>query len=223
MSNAPPSKNPADDGSLAGALNTVLRKLMQQTECMLPARVVEYDRARNVATVQPIIQVLTTSGEAVSRAQIAEVPVLALGGGGFVMHFPLQPGDLGWIEASDRDISLFTQALAEAPPNTHRLHSFSDGRFVPDVLRQFEAGSVAGDAMAIQSTDGTVRVELSPGRLLLVAPEVRVDTPTATFTGDVSIEGSATVAVETTTAGIAFTTHRHTAQGATAITTPPVS
>lgn len=222
MSNAPPSKNPADDGTLAGALNTVLRKLMQSTEVMLPARVVAYDRVRNVATVQPLVSVLTTSGQAVPRAQVAEVPVVALGGGGFVATFPLQPGDLGWIEASDRDISLFVQALSEAPPNTYRLHNFSDGRFLPDVLRQYDASAVAGDAMAIQSVDGAVRVELSPSRLLLVAPAVRVETPLATFTGDVSIEGSAVVAVETTTAGIAFTTHRHTAQGATAITTGPI-
>lgn len=201
--NAPPSKNPADDGTLAGTLRTVFRKLMQEAETMLPARVLAYDRDRNVATVQPMIAVLTTTGQAVPRAQVAEVPVVAIGGGGFVMHFPLQAGDLGWIEASDRDISLFMQSLEESPPNTHRLHSFADARFLPDVLRQFDAGSVAGNAMALQSTDGTVRVELSPSRLLLVAPSVQVDTPLAEFTGDITVAGEATIS------GIAFTTHRH--------------
>lgn len=203
MTNAPPSQNPADDGSLAGTLRTAFRKLMQEAETMLPARVLAYDRARNVATVQPMIAVLTTAGQAVSRAQVAEVPVVALGGGGFVLHFPLREGDLGWIEASDRDISLFMQSLDESPPNTHRLHSFADSRFLPDVLREFDAGAVGGDAMAIQSTDGTVRVELSPSRLLLVAPAVRVETPMATFTNEVTIEGDAIIG------GIRFSTHKH--------------
>lgn len=201
--NAQPSKNPADDGTLAGTLRTAFRKLMQGVDGMLPARVLAYDRERNVATVQPLVAVLTTAGQAVPRAQVAEVPVVALGGGGFVMHFPLRAGDLGWIEASDRDISLFTQALAEAPPNTHRLHNFADGRFIPDSFRQFEAGAVGSDAMAIQSLDGSVRVELSPGRLLLVAPDVTVDTPMASFTGDVTVAGEATIG------GIDFSTHKH--------------
>lgn len=203
MTNAQPSKNPADDGSLAGTLRTTFRKLMQEAEHMLPARVLAYDRDRNVATVQPVIAVLTTAGQAVPRAQIAEVPVVALGGGGFVLHFPLQEGDLGWIEASDRDISLFMQSLEESPPNTHRLHSFADSRFLPDVLRQFDASQVGGTSAALQSVDGSVRVELSPERLLLVAPTVTVETPLAEFTGDVEITGEATIS------GIAFTTHRH--------------
>ena len=156
-----------------------------------------------MATVQPVIAVLTTAGQAVPRAQIAEVPLVALGGGGFVLHFPLQEGDLGWIEASDRDISLFMQSLEESPPNTHRLHSFADSRFLPDVLRQFDASQVGGTSAALQSVDGSVRVELSPERLLLVAPSVTVDTPLAEFTGDVEISGEATIS------GIAFTTHRH--------------
>lgn len=201
--NAEPSSVPADDGTLAGTLRATFRKLLQGVDGMLPARVLAYDRVRNVATVQPMVAVLTTAGQAVGRAQVAEVPVLALGGGGFAIHFPLQPGDLGWIEASDRDISLFTQSMGEAPPNTLRLHSFEDARFIPDALRQYDAGAVDSDAMAIQSTDGSVRVELSPSRVRITAPEVLVDAPLSTFTGDIVVDGEATIG------GIAFTPHVH--------------
>lgn len=201
--NAEPSNVPADDGTLAGTLRATFRKLLQGVDGMLPARVLAYDRARNVATVRPMVAVLTTAGQAVPRAQIAEVPVLALGGGGFAIHFPLRAGDLGWIEASDRDISLFMQGLDESPPNTLRLHSFEDARFIPDALRQFDAGAVDEDAMAIQSEDGTVRVELSPSRLRLVAPEVVVEAASSTFNGDITVEGEATIG------GIKFSTHVH--------------
>lgn len=220
--NAEPSNQPADDGTMAGTLRSTFRKLLQGVDGMLPARVLAYDRDRNVATVQPVIAVLTTAGQAVPRAQIAEVPVLALGGGGFVMHFPLRAGDFGWIEASDRDISLFTQSLGDTAPNTLRMHSFEDSRFIPDVLRNFEAGDVADDAMALQSLDGQVRIELSPAGVLSVAPQHTFRGPvhfedavtgdaTAIFTGDVIADG------------VSVSTHRHTAQGATAITTPPNS
>ena len=165
-----PSKDPADEGSLGGALRSVFRKLMQGTDGMLPATVVSYDRTANVATVRPLIALLTTSGETVKRAQVAQVPVMALGGGGFVINFPLRPGDRGWIEASDRDISLFLQSGDDAAPNTLRLHSFEDGRFIPDVFAAYDVSEVADDAVTIQSLDGAVRVELSPAKIRYVAP-----------------------------------------------------
>lgn len=169
--NAIPSKDPANDGTLAGAFNSIFKKLMQSVDKQLPAIVLAYDRVNNVATVQPLVPILTTEGEAISRAQIAKVPVLALGGGSFVVNFNLQAGDKGWLEASDRDISLFMQGMAEAPPNTFRLHSFEDARFIPDVFREWDVGDLADDEMTIQSLDGTVRMTLSPTTIKIRAPE----------------------------------------------------
>lgn len=166
----PPSKDPADDDSVAGAFRSIFAKFMQRVDTMLPAEVLAYDRESNTATVRALIAVLTTDGQAVPRAPIARVPVVALGGGGFVVNFPLRPGDRGWIEASDRDISLFLQSGGETTPNTYRTHSFEDSRFFPDVFAAFEVGEVAGDAMTIQTTDGAVRVEISPTRIRYVAP-----------------------------------------------------
>lgn len=79
---SPPSMNPADEGSLEGGMRLFAKKLTANMENMLPARVMAYDRARNRATVQPVVALVTTDGNAVSRAQIPSVPVLQLGGGG---------------------------------------------------------------------------------------------------------------------------------------------
>lgn len=210
-----PSSNPADVESLPGVIRFAMQKQLQSTDDMLPAKVIAYDRTKNLATVQPMLKILTTEKELVSRAPIASVPVLALGGGGFVVNFPLQPGDLGWIKASDRDISLYLQSAGgEAPPNTKRMHSFSDGLFIPDVLAQYtiQAGDEA--SMVVQSLDGTVRIALSSTKLSMFAPtveivgdtEVSVDAPTvnvtctdlnvtaplSTFTGNVVVTGTIT-------------------------------
>lgn len=205
-----PSKDPADEGSLGGALRSVFRKMMQATDGMLPATVVSYDRAANVATVRPLIALLTTGGAQVQRAQLAQVPVLALGGGGFVINFPLQPGDRGWIEASDRDISLFLQSGGDAPPNTLRLHSFEDGRFVPDVFAAFDVSDVAEDAMTIQSTDGAVRLELSPAAIKMTAPEVTIDTDQFTVNGPSLLNGDVETVGTLTNNGVNVgSTHTH--------------
>lgn len=201
MENQEIEKDPADDESMGSMLRNVFRKMMMQVDGMLPARVVSYDRAGNTATVQPLISLLTSSGGAVSRAPLASVPVLAIGGGGFVINFPLKAGDMGWIEASDRDIALFMQAEGNdaTQPNSKRLHSFSDGRFVPDV---FDAYTIAGDDdanMVIQSLDGAVCISLSETKIKLKAPTIETE-------GNFAHTGGGTFIIN----GIPFGTHRHT-------------
>ena len=109
-----------------------------------------------------------------------------------MINVPLQPGDRGWIEASDRDISLFLQSGDDAAPNTLRLHSFEDGRFIPDMFAAFDVSDVAEDAMTIQSADGAVRLELSPAGIKMTAPDVTIDTDLLTVNGNVATVGTLT-------------------------------
>ena len=68
MTNANPSKNPANDGSPVGMMRTILEKFLQNVDDMLPATIVAYDRASNRAQVQPLMFVVTTEGKRVQRA-----------------------------------------------------------------------------------------------------------------------------------------------------------
>lgn len=163
-----PSRDLANDGSLGGVIASMMKKQLQATDGMLPAVVISYDRAQNIATVRPVIQVLDTDGGLTSRAQVASVPVLALGGGDFVLSFPVSPGDLGWIEASDRDISLFMQSLTDSAPNTLRMHSFSDGRFIPDKLRSYTIDGDDEGAVVLQRLSGSCKVSLRPDDTVVI-------------------------------------------------------
>lgn len=197
-----PSRNPTDDGSLAGLLKIVLEKSLRSTDVQLPCEIVSYNRVTNRAIVRPLINLVATSGAKVSRAQIASVPVLALGGGGFCITFPLVAGNKGWIEASDRDISLFLQAMAQTAPNTQRMHSFEDGRFIPDIFGAYTHNATDDGAMVIQSTDGTVRISLATGVVNITAPQINVNGPTQ-FNSPVTMPAGATIS------GISFATHHH--------------
>lgn len=208
---AQPSGNPADYSSLTGLLRLYGEKLGQQLEDMLPARVVAYDRATNRATVQPIVQMVTTQGARVSRAQIPSVPVFQYGGGGFVISFPLAPGDLGWVKANDRDVSLFLQTLDEAIPNTARTHSFQDAVFFPDVMRQWSLDGADTERLVLQSTDGATRVAIGSDEVAITASAaVSVTAPLVTITGNVVITGSLVAEGGITGAdGLVFETHKH--------------
>ncbi len=234
MTNSPPSRNQADDGTLSGLLDLFKTKLIQNLDDMLPARVLSYDRSTNRASVQPLILVVNTSNEQVIRAQIASVPVYQAGAGGFVISFPVNTGDLGWIKANDRDISLFKKNYTQAAPNTQRMHTFSDAVFIPDsFMKNVVINSEDAANLVIQTTDGTVRVAIWSNKVKITAPSVILDTPTTTCTGDLVVDGdtllTGTVTAQSTldvtgkiTAetdlqvdgnldinGIDFATHRH--------------
>lgn len=180
--NATPSMDPADQGTMAGTLRHVFRKMMMNVDGMLPATVIAYDRATNQARVQPQVMMLSTTGERMARGQIDGIDVLNIGGGGFVLSFPLKPGDLGWILASDRDISLFRQSLAAAAPNTERIHSFSDGLFIPDILRTWTLSGEDAESMVLQTVDASQRISVSPSGIKMTGTLLDLNFPAITST-----------------------------------------
>jgi len=178
-----PDIDPSDVGNFSGTLKYIFGKLQSQVDGMLPARIVAYDRAKNRATVQPLIKNLTTSGFVASRSQLASIPVMQFGGGGFVFNFPFKSGDLGWIKASDRDISVFLQSFEEAQPNTLRTYSFSDGVFIPDAMKGWTIAGEDTDNAVIQTLNGNVRISIG-------ASGVKITSPLITLNGDTIIDGT---------------------------------
>jgi phage baseplate assembly protein gpV len=171
----------AQDDSLTGLLQAAHRKLLMNTDDMMPAKVVSYNRTTNVATVQPQIHMLTNNGGLIARGPVANINVLALGGGNFFVNFPLVAGSTGWIKANDRDISAYLQSSSASGPNTNRLHSFEDGLFIPDVMGSYTIAEADLNNMVISSTDGTVKITLSPTTVTVKAPNIVLDTPNLTM------------------------------------------
>lgn len=183
-------QDPPSTGGLGGAFGFIFKKLMQNTDGMLPAKVIAATQDRNYVQVQPLIQMVGTGGTKMDRAQIAKVPCFTLGAGNWTMSFPLKKDDLGWIIASDRDISLYLQANASAPPNTARIHSFEDALFIPDKARFWTLDSADADKAVWQSLDGTTKVTLGTDKISIVHPTlVEVTTPHGTVkSGDWKVE-----------------------------------
>ena len=216
-----PSRNPAKNGTLGGLLQLAFRKSMESTDGQLPCKVISYNRTTNKAVVQPLINIVTTDGNNHDHGQYLNVPVLALGGGGFCCTFPLVAGDLGWIEASDRDISLFVQALKKsmesAKPNTFRIHSFEDGRFIPDAFTQYTFNNADINNMVIQSYDGSVKIALGPGLINVNAATVTVNSTNAVVNATADAKINAATAEVNATTSATITTPTLTLACATSI------
>ena len=189
-----------DDKSLAAAIAAAFSKYQSEDDNSIPAIVLSYDRKNNIATVKPLIQVVMVNKVVKARHPLANIPVMSIGGGGFNINFPMKNGDLGWIVASDRDLSLFKKTLAETPPPSGRAHSFSDGLFIPDVFRNFVINGEDSTAMVIQTTDSNTRIAVDiNGQVRITAPsKVLVRTPLAEFTQDVKVNGKLDVLGQST-------------------------
>ena len=210
---APLSGNPAGQQDFVGMLRFVIKKMMQQTDDMLPAKVISYNRASNRAMVQPLITLLTTKNEIIERPPVASVPVLQLGGGGFVLSFPINPGDIGWIKANDRDISQFKQSFAMGAPPTQRKKTFADAVFIPDtMLRGVTINGEDAGNVTLQNLDGTCRVTIWGDRVKITAPQIVLDSPLTTITGEVRAGTNSSYTTTATFHGNIITDHDVIAQ-----------
>jgi len=216
-------QRPGDSASLRAAVRFVQNAMAMDMEVCLPARVIGYDRVANTAEVQPMI-VLTKRDPAggalqrVPRTNIPDIPVLSLGAGNFHISFPVKKGDLGWLYACDRDITLFLQSLTEQHAATDGpSHKFTDAIFVPDVLRQYTIDAEDADALVIQSTDAATRISVRADNIKITAPlKVTLDTPLVETTQDLTVGRNlvvvgptATLPAGTTVAGKNVNGHDH--------------
>lgn len=181
-----PNINPVDNDSLVGTIQFSFYEYMKGIQNMLPAKVIAYDRATNRVQVQLMINVLSTSGEQFPNAQIASIPVFQYGGGGYVLSFNLQTGDLGWVLANDRDISLFLQNYKAAAPAVNLIKNFSQGVFFPDVMHGY---SIEGEDAVLQNLSGSVKISLGEDEITITAPTVNVNGNTM-FTGNMFVVGN---------------------------------
>ncbi len=155
-----PDIDPANNYSLVGAITYAFQKMQQAVNGMLPAKVLSYDRVANRVSVQLLINITTTGGQSISRAQLSSIPVLCLGGGNYSVSFPLTAGSLGWVLVSDRDISSFLSSYEQADPSTTRVSNFADSVFFPDVMKTYNITDANKDYLIIQSNDGTMSIEM---------------------------------------------------------------
>jgi hypothetical protein len=163
--------------------------MMMGINGVLPAQVIKYDRNNNRVQVQVLINTVGTSGEQVDGVQIASIPVYLMGGGGFMINFPLNEGDFGWVMACDRDISIFLQKYSAAGPAVETIKDFSSSFFLPDIMTNFSINGEDESSLVIQSADGSTKVSISDGKIKVQAAQVEIVGATE-ITGNVYVLGN---------------------------------
>ncbi len=207
----------------------------------LPGVIQSFDAGAMTCEVQPAIKIpvrqLDGTIESVALPLLVDCPVQFPSGGNCSLTFPVAPGDECLVVFASRCIDGWWQSGGVQEQAELRMHDLSDGF----VLLGFRSkprplNGISTSTTQLRSDVGDTYVDLDPaGKIVRVAAPggMILDTPTVTVTGVMAVqnEGSEptafTISGKTQFAGEVWAngkrideTHRHTAQGATAITTP---
>lgn len=131
-------KNPECE-TLTDVLEIFRKRMLLDLETVMPAIVIEYDRNKHVALVQPLVKRVDVMGNTLDLPQMY-VTVKRTYSGDFLIDVPLHPNDTGWVIASSRDTSLVKSKNPDSKgdfegtdvPNTSSLHKYIYGYFLPD-------------------------------------------------------------------------------------------
>lgn len=224
--------NDVNNDWLPGLMRVLGDHVYKNIDKSLPCQVSEISTDRTRVKVRPLIKIVDKNGNFISRNYEIAIPVVNFGAGGLLISFPIKEGDLGWIDASDRDISLFLQSYSESEPATRRKHSFNDARFIPDIMRNFTISPEDSDALVIQNRDGTVKIAIDDQiRITNSSVEILIDgnSVTGLAPGGFNLNG-ATINNDgnvITASGTSLDDHPHDVENvqpgsSTIQTTPPV-
>lgn len=188
-----PSFNPAEANDLSGVLDVFQRVLFQKIEKVAPAQIVSYDRQTNRATVQVLNYAITSTGEKLARKPLTDIPVSVFGGYGLCLSIPIKSGDIGFLIASDGDISVFKKLLQIFAPATYQKHKYKDGIFFPLIINGFTFSNDDENALLLTSTDGATKISIKDKVITINADNVNVNATTAQVTAESTLTGNLTV------------------------------
>ncbi len=156
--------------------------------------------SRTKVNVRPLIKIVNQDSTSRERAIIEGLPVATFGAGDKFVSFPVKVGDIGWLDACDRDISLFLQSYSNVEPPTSRMHSFSDARFIPDIMTNITVAEEDATAMVIQTRDGTVKVAIDNNEIRIKNNDSSVimgidSVDVATSSVTINIDGSSVTGI----------------------------
>jgi hypothetical protein len=163
--------------SIEETMETVQGHLQSRMRTIVPARIVSFTPRNGTvgayAAVQPQIKI-RTKRRSTLPAQIPAAPVIFPTGGGWEISWPLVAGDTVALIIADREIGRWRLANKPVDPQDARMHDLSDAIVLPGLNTERMTLTVPTGNLTIQRLDGSVKIELSPAKVLIDGPAVEI-------------------------------------------------
>lgn len=173
-----------DYASAFNETNFVIQQMLTGVQTALPVKIIAVypnNDFAGIVDIQPLVQQIAANNEVIDHGVIHNVPYSRIQGGVNAIIIDPVIGDIGIAIFCSRDISSVKKSRKIAPPNSKRLHSFSDALYIGGILN-------ATPTRFIKFTD--TGITITPQGML-------------TINGDVTITGTLTNGT------VNLTTHKH--------------
>lgn len=179
------------------AVDATVDAKLKELHTALPGIIVAFDAAKQTASVQSTISRVAHDDSATPLPLCVDVPVHFPGGSGYVLTFPVTPGDECLLVFSERAIDGWFESGEVTPPTDYRLHDLSDGfalvgfRSQPKKITNFST-----TAVELRSEDASTKVLLRSDSVELITPDSHVklngDTCDIKAPGGITLDGPIT-------------------------------
>lgn len=144
------------------AVDATVDAKLKELHTALPGIIVSFDATKQTASVQSTISRVAHDDTSKPLPLCVDVPVHFPGGSGYVLTFPVTPGDECLLVFSERAIDGWFESGEVTPPTDYRLHDLSDGfalvgfRSQPKKITNFSTTNVE-----LRSEDASTKISLS--------------------------------------------------------------
>lgn len=159
MTSAGSTGNPRWDELIEAAIEARLTEV----HTSIPGIVKKFYANKGTCDVQPAVNRVEErlNGERISKPfpKIFNVPIIYPSGGGYILRWPLNPGDVVELRFSEKDTALFRSTGQQSDPQNLRKHDISYPTAWPCEMRLAQAQAIPteiADAMQIDGPNGLV-------------------------------------------------------------------
>ena len=194
------------------------RSFISDVSVTMPCKVVEYDRATHKADLQILYNYKLLDGQTMRGCVMRGITIRRMMAGGFLIDFPVQKGDTGWLIATDRDATLSKKNKIPATPASPYPNQYESGFFIPDQWGDEASNeiTISGDdaqRLVIQSKDGTQRISVGTSDIKVYGTSIELVGNTK-ITGTLEVTGLITAdsdvkAMNATHGDIPLGSHKH--------------
>lgn len=213
-----------NENDFVAQVQAAFETMVSEVRTTCPGKLVSFDAARNRAVVKPSLPKALADGRSLEPPHIHEVPVAWPMGGGFIMTWPLRPGDGLTLSFAERSLEGWLGGDERAPDDPRRF-DISDCVAEPNL----KATGVSPDnnSVVLSFSGGEIRME-GNGVIRFKGTRMFIEMPVQTNNtvetgGNILAHGRVDADSDVVASQVvSLLTHRHSASGGTGTGGPPV-
>ncbi|QMV49913.1 MAG: puncturing protein [Mu-like cryoconite phage AB09] len=170
-----------DTPTLEQLIRNAMESRITELHTALPGKILSYDPAKQLASVQPSLQRKYVSGESVMIPVLNNVPVIHPRSGKSIIHIPIAPGDQVLLVFIERSMDIWKTQGGTPTPDDPRKHQYSDAVAIPG-LYPFSAPITVPNPSALTILNDKARLEVKTDSVVFTGPGGEINfSPDGTF------------------------------------------